>query len=396
LGFPDTHVGAPAGKLRPMSSQKVQVPFIDLAAQQERLTGLRDAIDRVLAHGKYILGPEVGELERQLAGFCGAKHVVGCANGTDALVLALMALEVGPGDAVIVPAFTFSASAEAVVLTGATPVFVDVLEDTFNIDPAGLAAGLEAARAGGLKPRAVMTVDLFGQPADYDPIVGFCGAEGLFLIADAAQSFGGAYAGTSVGTLGTITTTSFFPSKPFACYGDGGALFTDDEATDTLLRSLRVHGQGSNKYDNVRIGMNSRLDSLQAAVLLEKLKIFENELEQRQIVARRYAEELAPIADRVVPPAILSQALSAWALYTVRVLEGRDAMQKALSDLGIPSVVYYPKPLQHQPAYRDCPRGGDLSVSEGLSQQVLSLPMHPYLDAEVQAVVVETVARCVS
>jgi len=385
---------APPGSI---TSERLDIPFIDLAAQRSRIADrLERAISRVLQHGRFILGPEVDQAEAALCAFTGARHAVGCANGTDALVLALMALEIGRGDAVIVPSFTFSASAEAVVLAGATPVFVDVLEDTFNIDPAGLAAGFEVAKAARLKPRAVMTVDLFGQPADYDQVVGFCGAEGLFIVADAAQSVGGSYAGSRVGTLGTITTTSFFPSKPLACYGDGGALFTEDAETDALLRSLRVHGQGSNKYDNVRIGMNSRLDSLQAAVLIEKLAIFEEELELRQAVADRYTAGLVDLADRVIPPAVIGDATSAWALYTLRIRDGRrDAVQKALSDIGIPSVVYYPQPLHRQPAYREYPRVRALEVSESLGGEVLSVPMHPYLDEEVQAVVLHAIAAAV-
>ena len=366
--------------------------FIDLAAQRARLGDrIEAAIGRVLNHGKFILGPEVAQLEEELCVFSGAKHTVTCANGTDALVLAMMALEIGPGDAVLVPSFTFSASAESVVLAGATPVFVDVLADTFNIDPAGLMSGLEAARAAGLKPRAVMTVDLFGQPADYDPIVGFCAENNLLLIADAAQSFGGSYAGTRVGTLGTVTTTSFFPSKPLACYGDGGAIFTDDEQLDSLLRSIRVHGQGSNKYDNVRIGMNSRLDTLQAAILLEKLGILEEELEMRRVVAGRYGDGLG---DGVVTPVVIDEAVSAWALYTVRVGEGRrDAVREGLAEVGVPAGVYYPLPLHEQPAYVECPRAGDLRVSEALCGEVLSLPMHPYVEPEVQAVIGNAVGR---
>ena len=383
---------------RPASEQPVApIPFIDLQAQRRRLDGrIERAMARVLDHGRFILGPEVAELEQQLCAFSGAKHTITCANGTDALVLAFMALDIGPGDAVLVPSFTFSASAESVVLAGATPVFVDVLEDTFNIDPAGLMSGLEAARAAGLKPRAVMTVDLFGQPADYDPIVGFCGENALLLIADAAQSFGGSYAGSRVGTLGTITTASFFPSKPFACYGDGGALFTEDDNVDALLRSLRVHGQGTNKYDNVRIGMNSRLDSLQAAILIEKLSIFEEELEMRQAVAVRYEAGFAGVVERLTAPRVLPDGISAWALYTVRIGEGsRDAVQGALSDLGIPSVTYYPKPLHQQPAYVDCPRAANLGVCERLCGEVLSLPMHPYLDEEVQEIVIDALRRAI-
>lgn len=377
----------------PAGTGATSIPFIDLAAQRARLGERLDAaIARVLGHGRFILGPEVAEVERQLCGFTGARHCVGCANGTDALVLAMMALQIGEGDAVIVPSFTFSASAEAVVLAGATPVFVDILEDTFNIDPAGLPLGLESARAAGLTPRAVMAVDLFGQPADYGPIAGFCRSEGLQLIADAAQSVGGAYRGARVGTLGAVTTASFFPSKPLACYGDGGAVFTDDADTDSMLRSLRVHGQGSNKYDNVRIGMNSRLDSLQAAVLIEKLTIFEDELERRKTVAARYEAGFADVTDRVSPPVISDGATSAWALYTLRVRDGRrDAVQATLAEVGVPSVVYYPKPLHRQPAYAECPTVPDLSVSEGTCDEVLSLPMHPYLGEALQDRVVEAV-----
>lgn len=382
-----------AGVKSPPASERggAPIPFIDLAAQRARLGDRLDrAMARVLDHGRYILGPEVGAVEQQLCDFTGARHAIGCANGTDALVLAMMALEIGPGDAVIVPTFTFSASAEAVVLAGATPVFVDVLEGTFNIDPAGLPLGVEAARNAGLTPRAVMTVDLFGQPADYEPIAAFCGDEGLHLIADAAQSVGGAYRGASVGTLGTVTTTSFFPSKPLACYGDGGALFTDDADTDAMLRSLRVHGKGSNKYDNVRIGMNSRLDSLQAAILIEKLSIFDDELARRQAVADRYDAGFVDDSEVVVSPVILDDVSSAWALYTVRVLEGRrDAVKAGLAEAGVPSVVYYPKPLHRQPAYSEFPSIEDFPVSEGICDEVLSLPMHPYLDEAVQDRVIE-------
>jgi dTDP-4-amino-4,6-dideoxygalactose transaminase len=306
-----------------------------------------------------------------------------------------MALGIGPGDAVLVPSFTFSASAEAVVLAGATPVFVDALEDTFNVDPGGLGAGLAAARAAGLRPRAVMSVDLFGQPADYAAVGGWCEAEGLHVIADAAQSVGAGYGDARAGTLGTITTTSFFPSKPLGCYGDGGALFTEDPDTDALLRSLRVHGQGSDKHDNVRIGMNSRLDTLQAAVLIAKLAIFADELDARQAVAERYTAGLAEVIGRVVPPVIAEPGRSAWALYTVRVPEGRDALQQALADAGIPSVVYYPRPLHRQPAYGSCPRAADLSTSERLAREVLSLPMHAYLEEDTQAAITAAIIASV-
>lgn len=372
------------------------IPFIDLAAQRARIGDRIDAaIARVLEHGRFILGPEVAALEEQLAAFCGARHAIGCANGTDALVLSLMGLQIGPGDAVLVPAFTFSASAESVVLAGAVPVFVDVLPDTFNVDPAGLVAGLQAARAAGLKPRALMAVDLFGQPADYDPIVGFCAENGLLLIDDAAQGFGGSCQGARIGTLATVTTTSFFPSKPLACYGDGGAILTDDADLADLLRSLRVHGKGADKYDNVRIGMNSRLDTLQAAILLEKLAIFAEELELRQAVADRYTEAFATLGGgALIPPSVIDGAVSSWALYTVRIPNGRrDAVRDHLARQGIPSVVYYPKPLHRQPAYQGYPAAAELGAAEALCEQVLSLPMHPYLEEGVQEAVVEGVRR---
>lgn len=371
---------------------RTDIPFIDLAAQRVRLgRGMDRAIARVLDHGRFILGPEVAQLEEGLCTFSGAKHAVTCGNGTDALVLAMMALEIGRGDAVLVPSFTFSASSGSVLLAGATPVFVDVLEDTFNVDPCGLFSGLKAAKAAGLKPRAVLAVDLFGQPVNYEAITDFCDEHGLSLIADAAQSFGASYRGSRVGTLGTVTTTSFFPSKPLGCYGDGGAVFTSDPEIANLLRSLRVHGQGSNKYDNVRIGMNSRLDTLQAAILLEKLSIFEDEVERRREVAARYETLLDGMVDT---PSIINGVQSAWALYTVRISGGRrDRVRQALSGYGIPSVVYYPRPLHLQPAYRKCPRVVDLPVSESLCHRVLSLPIHPYMREETIEVLADTIKQ---
>lgn len=371
-------------------ARRVEVSFIDLAAQRDRLGDrIERAIASVLDHRRFILGPEVTRLEQQLCAFSGAGHAITCANGTDALVLALMALEIGPGDAVLVPSFTFCASAESVVLVGATPVFADVREDTFNVDADGLAAAFDAARANGLSPRAVMSVDLFGQPADYDALWEFCHAHELTLIDDAAQSFGGSHRGVRVGRLATVTTTSFFPSKPFGCYGDGGAVFTDDDRLAEIFRSLRVHGKGTNKYDNVRIGMNSRLDSLQAAILIEKLSIFEDELAARQVVAACYE---AGLRDAVVTPGVIDDVVSAWALYTIRILDGRrEAVRTALADLGIPSVVYYPRPLHLQTAYTEFPVAQDLRVAERLSEEVLSIPMHPYVESAVQDVIIEAI-----
>jgi UDP-2-acetamido-2-deoxy-ribo-hexuluronate aminotransferase len=361
------------------------IEFVDLGAQRRRI-GVRmdEAIRRVVDHGRFILGPEVTELERQLAEFCGAKHVLSCANGTDALGLALMAKGAGPGQAILVPSFTFAATAEVVAWFGATPVFVDVIADTFNMAPASLEAGIATAHRLGLTPAGVIPVDLFGLPADYDEILGIAAANGLWVLCDAAQSFGAAYKGRSVGTIGDLTTTSFFPAKPLGCYGDGGAVFLDDDATMAVLKSLRVHGQGSDKYDNVRIGMNARLDTMQAAVLLEKLAIFADEIAARERVAARYS---ALLGDLVSVPEVPDGLTSVWAQYTVRLPAGcdRDGVATRLKSAGIPTAIYYPKPLHTQTAYRDYPSAGNgLPVSEQLSGEVLSLPMHPYLDQATQ------------
>lgn len=372
---------APATLARPIA-------FIDLAAQRQALgPGLEAAIGKVLAHGAYIMGPEVAELEAELAAFCGVRHAIACANGTDALVLPLMARRIGPGDAVFCPSFTFAATAEAVALVGATPLFVDVLPETFNLDPQSLVQGIGKVRAQGLVPRAVIAVDLFGQPADYDAIEPVCEKNGLWLLVDSAQGFGSTYRARRSGSIGTVATTSFFPAKPLGCYGDGGAMFTNDDELVEALRSLRLHGQGSEKYDNVRIGLNSRLDTIQAAILLEKLKLFPGELEARNAVAARYGEGLGDLArDLVTVPAVIEGATSSWAQYTVRVeAKRRDKLIAALKAQGIPSAVYYPRPLHLQTAYRDYPLvGNGLPASEKLAAEVLSLPMHPYLDRETQ------------
>jgi dTDP-4-amino-4,6-dideoxygalactose transaminase len=360
------------------------IPFIDLGAQRARLgPGLDAAIARVLEHGRYIMGPEIALLEAALAALAGTRHALGCANGTDALALGLMAKGVRPGEAVLVPSFTFVATAEVVAWLGATPIFCDVLPDSFNLDPAGLEAGIHTARAQGLRPTAVIAVDLFGQPAEYDAIEAICQAHGLWLLADAAQSFGARYRGRPVGQIGRVAATSFFPAKPLGCYGDGGAVFTDDDGLADAMRSLRIHGQGRDKYDNVRIGMNGRLDTLQAAILLEKLKIFPDEIEARQRVAARYGEGLG---DVVRVPEVPADRTSVWAQYTVVLERGsRDALAAALAAEGIPSAIYYPTPLHRQTAYRHYPcAAGGLPVAERLAQQVLSLPMHPYLAPATQ------------
>jgi dTDP-4-amino-4,6-dideoxygalactose transaminase len=360
------------------------IPFVDVAAQRRRLGArIDEAIARVLGHCQFIMGPEVGALEAELAAFCGARHALGCASGTDALLLALMGQGIGAGDAVICPAFTFCATAEAVALVGATPVFADVAEATFNLDPAGIERAVAAARRHGLKPKAVLTVDLFGLPADYAAIAAVAAAHGLTVIADAAQSFGAAYGGRRVGALAPVTTTSFFPSKPLSCYGDGGAVFTDDDALADVMRSLRIHGQGADKYDNVRIGINGRLDTIQAAVLIEKLKIFSEELDARARIARRYGEGLS---DAVTVPRVPAGSTTVWALYTIRLAPGaRDKVMAALAAQGISTGAYYPKPLHRQAAYRHYPVAGNgLPVTDRLADEVLSLPMHAYLDEPTQ------------
>jgi dTDP-4-amino-4,6-dideoxygalactose transaminase len=368
------------------------IPFIDLEAQQARIRDQLDvALDRVLAHGQYIMGPEVGDLEAALSAFCGAPHTVACASGTDALALALMAFGVRRGDAILIPTFTFAATAEVVPLLGAVPVFVDVHADSFNLDPESLEAGTSAARRAGLRPVGIIAVDLFGQPADYDAIHQVAEAHGLWVVADAAQSFGASWRDRKVGTLAKLTTTSFFPAKPLGCYGDGGAVFTDDPQLAAVIRSLRVHGQGEDKYDNVRIGMNARLDTVQAAILLAKLEIFADEIEARQRAAARYEALLAGV---VATPCLREGASSTWAQYTVRSPD-RDGLRKRLATSGIPTAVYYSRPLHRQTAYRDFPTAaGGCPIAERIATEVLSLPMHAYLDAATQEKI--AVAVCAS
>ena len=373
------------------------VPFIDLAAQRRRLgTSVDEAMSRVLAHCQFINGPEVTQLETALAAFSGAKHVVTCASGTDALLMVLMARGVGRGDAVLCPSFTFCATGEAVALTGATPVFVDVDAATFNMDANSLQRGIATARTAGLKPKAVIPVDLFGQSADHDAIGAVAEAEGLFVLDDAAQAFGASYKGRRLGTFGLATATSFFPTKPLGCFGDGGAIFTDDAELARTLRSIRVHGQGSDKYDNVRLGLTGRLDTIQEAILIEKLKIFEDEIDARNQVAERYARGLGNV---VSVPHVAGGRTSIWAQYTIRLPHGidRDAFAASLKAQGISTTVYYPKSIHQQTAYRDFPVAeGGLAVSESLSSDVISLPMHAYLDEATQERVIKAVRGAVS
>jgi dTDP-4-amino-4,6-dideoxygalactose transaminase len=357
------------------------IAFIDVVEQRHRLgKRIDDAVTGVLTHCQFINGPEVTRLEADLAAFSGAKHVIACASGTDALLMVLMAKKIGPGDAVICPTFTFCATGEVVALLGATPVFVDVDEATFNIDPNSLKDGIAVARKRGLKPKAIIPVDLFGQPADHDAIA-----------AIAAQGFGATYKGRRLGRFGLATATSFFPAKPLGCFGDGGAIFTDDAELAADLRSVRVHGQGSDKYDNVRIGLTARLDTMQAAILIEKLKIFEDEIAARNKVAERYGRGLGNV---VSVPRLALGCTSVWAQYTIRLPKGidREGFAAALKARGIPTAIYYPKSMHQQTAYRNFPvAAGGLPVSERLSEDVISLPMHAYLDEPTQERIIKAV-----
>lgn len=362
--------------------------FIDLKTQYERLKFEIDLrLQEVLERQAFIQGPEVGQLEEALAEFSGARRVVTCANGTDALQLALMALRIGPGDAVFVPSFTYTATAEVILLLGARPVFVDSDPETFNIDFDSAEAIIERTRrAGEFRPAALLTVDLFGQPADYDRARALADRHGLSFISDAAQGFGASYKRRRVGSgLADVTTTSFFPAKPLGCYGDGGAVFTDDDELADVIRSICLHGKGEAKYDVVRVGVNSRLDTMQAAILLPKLAVFSHELELRHAVANAYIDRLQNHVSTPLGPD--GDDRFAWAQFTIKV-DDRDAVQSRLKAAGVPSNVYYPRPMHLQPAYIAYGEGeGSLPQAERLSNLVLSLPMHPYLsDDEIDQV----------
>jgi dTDP-4-amino-4,6-dideoxygalactose transaminase len=378
------------------------IPFIDLAAQQARIRPRIDAaIARVLAHGAYVMGPEVKAFEDQLAAFAGAAHAVSCANGTEALALPLMAWNIGPGDAVFCPSFTFAATGEVIPWLGASPVFVDILPDTYNLDPAKLEAAIAAIKAEGkLTPRAIIAVDLFGQPADYPAIAAIAKAHGLKLIADSAQGFGCTLDGRHPIAWADVATTSFFPAKPLGCYGDGGAILTNDAWLAERLDSLRVHGKATAsdvagktfdhdpKYLNMRVGLNSRLDTIQAAILIEKLAIFEDEIAARGRIAARYAAGLEGSAARA--PTVIAGGVSTWAQYTIEHRD-RDGLAAHLKALGVPSAAYYPMPMHRQDCYAVYPQPGGLPVSEAKAETVLSLPMHPYLDEQLQDLIIEAV-----
>jgi dTDP-4-amino-4,6-dideoxygalactose transaminase len=366
------------------------IVLIDLQSQRRRLGApLEAAIKAAVEGGQWILGPQVLQFEKDIAAWAGVKHAIACANGTDALLLVLRAWGVGPGDAVFVPAFTFAASAEVVALAGASPVFVDVLPDTFNMDPASLEIAIGLVKQDGmLTPKVMMPVDLFGQPADYRSLAPIAKREGLKLFCDAAQGFGGLLDGKRAGSIGDAAATSFFPAKPLGCYGDGGACFTNDDGLRDLLLSLRMHGQGEDRYEHVRVGYNSRLDTIQAAILIEKLKIFDDEIEKRNVVAQRYNQAFAG-SNRIMTPVVIEGATSTWAQYTLQVSD-RAKFQADLKTVGVPTAVYYPIPLSKQRAYAHYP-GAPTPVSEALCGQVVSLPMHPYLDETTQNRVIAAV-----
>lgn len=366
-----------------MNEQPRPIPFIDLKGQQGRIEAdLRRRLEAVLGHCQFILGPEVVELEQELAKFCGAKHCISISSGTDALQIAMMAEGIGRGDAVFLPAFTYTATAEVPLVLGATPVFVDVDPRTFQIDPAHLAARVAEVRAAGkLVPRMLIGVDLFGQPADWPALAAIAAREKLVTLDDCAQSFGASLSGRMLGTMADATATSFFPSKPLGAYGDGGALFTESDERAALYRSLRTHGEGTTRYEVLRTGMNGRLDTLQAAVLLSKLTVFADELAAREQVARYYDSRLG---NAVVTPARVADSKAAWAIYAILLPDGaaRTRLQDGLKAAGVPSAIYYPKPLHQQPAYQGAHDGAALPVSEDLAGRIMALPIHPDLTEE--------------
>ncbi|WP_424947256.1 DegT/DnrJ/EryC1/StrS family aminotransferase [Candidatus Spongiihabitans sp.] len=371
--------------------------FVDLDAQFNLVEKeIRAAIDRVLAHKQFILGPEVGVFEQELKAYCGAKHVISAASGTDALLMALMAYGVGPGDGVIAPSFTFVATAEVIQLLGATTVFVDVDEATFNMDSVALEETIQTVKGDGeLNLKGIIAVDLFGLPADHDAIRAIADEHRLFVVSDAAQSFGAEYKNQKAGGFGDIAATSFFPSKPLGCYGDGGAVFTDDQALAESVESIRFHGRApgaGGQYENIRIGITGRLDTLQAAILSCKLKIFDRELAARQRIADLYARELDGV---VATPAMPPNYKSSWSVYTIRSAK-RDQIRRHLNQNGIPSAVYYPLPLHRQPTFKHAFGGGQmLPVTDKLADQVISLPIHPYLQPDDQMKIIDTIKTAV-
>jgi len=374
--------------------------FIDLKKQYQLIEAtIQQKINAVLEHGKFIMGPEIQELEEKLAAFVGSKFCISVSSGTDALLMSLMAYDVGPGDAIFTTPFTFISTAEVISLLGATPIFVDIDPKTFNLNPTKLKKVISDYIKGikqsskipdGLNPKGIIAVDLFGLPADYDSINGIANEYGLFVIEDAAQSFGGMYKNKMACNLTDIAATSFFPAKPLGCYGDGGAIFTNDENLFNKIKSLRIHGQGANKYDNLRIGINGRLDTIQAAILLAKLELFNNEIEKRQNVAEVYSEGLKEIVEI---PYIPYNYKSVWAQYSI-LSDNRDKIKSDLNEVNIPSAVYYVKPLHLQTAFSYLGyEEGSMPVSEKTSKRVLSLPMHPYLERKEQEIIIEVIKK---
>ncbi len=374
-------------------SETKKMDFIDLKAQQRRIrASLEERIKRVMDHGAYIMGPEITELESNLAKYVGVKHCIACASGTDALLMPLMAYDIGPGDVIFTSPFTFIATAEVIALVGASVVFVDIDPRTYNIDPVKLDETIQkfVKSNSGKKAKGIIPVDLFGQTADYDSIETIAKKYGLFVLQDAAQSFGGTYKGRKAGSSGNVSATSFFPAKPLGCYGDGGAIFCNDDAMMEKLRSIRVHGQGSDKYNNIRIGINGRLDTMQAAVLLAKMEIFDEEIGLRNNVASRYSEKLK---DNVGTPFVHPDCISVWAQYSI-LAERRDEMLKKLKSRGVPTAVYYPKPLHLQDAFRDLGyQRGAFPISERIADSIFSIPMHPYLSTEDQDFIVKAIVE---
>lgn len=376
-----------------LSAPKKPIEFIDLRAQQQLIkTEIEAAVARVLNHGQYIMGPEVTELEKDLAAFSGVKHAISCSSGTDALLMPMMALGVGPGDAVICPAFTYTATPEMVALIGATPIFCDVDRETFNLDPSRVKGAIETARRHGLNPKILLPVDLFGQPADYERLAPIADSNGLRLICDAAQSFGALYRGKRVGQHGLATATSFFPAKPLGCYGDGGAILTNDDEMADVLRSIRAHGKGADKYDIARIGINGRLDTIQAAILIQKLRIFPEEIKARNLVARLYNAAFDGLAE---VPHLIEGCNSVWAQYTLKLpADVRDAFASKLKADGVPTAVYYPRGVHEQLAYARYPSSDEgVPVATSLAREVISLPIHPYLDTGMQDWIIAAVKR---
>lgn len=368
----------------------MSIPFIDLKAQQARIRQkIETGFSQVLDHGAYIMGPEVTALETRLSDWANTKHTVSCSSGTDALLLALIGLGLKARQGVIVPSFTFAASAEVMPMMGAIPVFAEVDPVTFNLDPAQLGTALKTAKDDGIEVVGIMGVGLFGQPADYDAIIDFARSENLWVIDDAAQSFGASWHGRKVGSLADVTCTSFFPAKPLGCYGDGGAVFTDNDEIADIMRSSRIHGMGKDKYENIRIGMTARLDTIQAVVLDAKLDIFASELVTRHAAAELYKDLLG---NSVEVPELATGATSSWAQYTIKLPKGADRARicQSMQEKGVPTAIYYPIPMHAQPPYQSYPvAGGRLSVTADLCERVLALPMHPYLDEATQTKVAD-------